>query len=132
MPRQKFSPAWKKSRQPRKQRKYLHRAPLHLRQKLFHVHLSPELRKKYGFRNVLVRKGDKVRILRGQFSKKEGRIDRLNLKRGLIFVSGIEVIKKDGTKIPFALKPSHLMITELGLEDKLRRSKLESKYKIKK
>lgn len=130
MTHEKFSTGWKRSTQPRKQHKYLYSAPLHVKQKMFHVHLSPELRKKYGFRNIMIRKGDKVKIVSGQFIGKDGKVDRLNLERGLIFIGGIEIIKKDGTKIPFALKPSHLVITELELGDKLRKGKLESKNKV--
>lgn len=129
MRQKKFSTAWKRSRLPRKQRKYRHQVPLHLKQKMFHLHLSPELRKKYGFRNVLARKGDKVKVLGGRFARKEGKVEGLNLNRGKIFVSGIELIKKDGTKIHFSLKPSHLMIIELDLGDKYRKEKLEFHHK---
>ena len=65
-----FVKTWNKSTQPRKQRKYIHNSPLHIKQKLAHVHLSADLRKKHGLRNVQIRKGDKVRVLRGQHTKK--------------------------------------------------------------
>ena len=45
-----FSKSWKSSRQPRKQRKYVFNAPLHIRHKLVSANLSKELRKKYGKR----------------------------------------------------------------------------------
>ena len=122
-----FSTSWKSSTQPRKQHKYIHHAPLHTKQKSVHVHLSPELRKKYHFRNVQVRKGDKVKLLRGQFAKKEGKVDIVDLKWGKLFVTGIEQIKKDGTKRPYPLHPHNLMILELDLGDKYRKAKLESK-----
>ena len=64
-----------------------------------HVHLSPELRVKYGTRNTMIRKGDKVRILRGQQKKKEGKVERVSLKYEQLFVTGIDYIKRDGTKI---------------------------------
>lgn len=127
--RKNFSTTWKGSIQPSKQRKYRNNAPLHLKQKMLHVHLSPLLRKKYGFRNIQLRKGDKVKILRGQFRKKEGKVEKINLKREKVFVTGIEVIKKEGAKIPFPLSPSNLMIIELDLNDRKRKQKLESKKK---
>jgi len=129
MTQKKFSTAWKKSEHPGKQRKYRYNAPLHVRQKLVHVHLCAELRKKYGTRNVQVRVGDKVKILRGQFVKKEGKVERVNLKRERIYVSGAENIKKDGTKLPAQLHPSNLMIIDLNLEDKKRKQKLDSHLK---
>lgn len=123
----KFSTSWNRSIQPSKQRKYRFNAPLHIKQRLMHVHLSPELNKKYGKRNLELRTGDRVKILRGQFKKKEGKVEKVNLKRERVFVTGIENIKKDGTKILFPLHPSNLMITELDLNDKKRKQKLEPK-----
>ena len=123
----KFSKNWKRSIQPRQQRKYTLRAPLHIKQKAVHVHLSPALRTKYGFRNIGVRKGDKVRVLRGKFTKKEGKVDRVLLKKSTIFITGVEYIKRDGSKILVPINPSNLMIIELELGDTQRREKLESK-----
>ncbi|PIN76407.1 50S ribosomal protein L24 [Candidatus Woesearchaeota archaeon CG10_big_fil_rev_8_21_14_0_10_36_11] len=120
-----FSTGWKSSTQPRKQRKYSYNAPLHTRQKKVHVHLSSDLRKKYGLRRVQVKKGDKVQIMRGQHKKKEGKVDRVNLKREKLYVTGIEFIKKDGTKIPVAFTPSNVMIIAVDTSDKKRKMKME-------
>ena len=122
-----FSTSWKRSIQTRKQRKYRYNAPLHVKQNLLHVHLSSELKKKYGIRNTQVKKGDKVRILRGQFKKKEGKVERVNLKQEKVFITGIELIKKEGTKVPVALSPSNLLVIDLDLTDRKRKNKLESK-----
>ncbi|MBI4983274.1 50S ribosomal protein L24 [Candidatus Woesearchaeota archaeon] len=129
MSKLKFSTAWKRSTKARKQRRYRFNAPLHLKQKQLHVHLSPDLRKKYGYRNVQARKNDKVKVLRGPFAKKEGKVERINLKKERVFITGIEMIKKDGTKLLVPLHPSNLMIIDLDLNDKKRKHKLESKKK---
>jgi large subunit ribosomal protein L24 len=123
-----FSTTWKSSTQPRKQRKYRYNAPLHIKQKMLHTHLSPTLRKKYETRNTQIKKGDKIKILRGQFSKKEGKVNRVDLKNEKVFVDGIEIAKKDGPKIPFPLRSSNLMIVELDLSDKKRKQKLEKSF----
>lgn len=123
----KFSSTWKSSKKPRKQRKYRISAPLHIKQKFLHSHLSKDLRKKYGIRSIGLRKGDKVKILRGNFKKHEGKVEKIDLKRTSIFVSGIEFAKRDGTKKLLALQPSNLMITELNLDDKLRQKVFEGK-----
>lgn len=120
-------PIKKKSIQPRKQRKHRHLAPLHLKQKFMHVHLSPELRKKYSFRNIQLKSGDKVKILRGSFRKKENKIESIDLKRERVFITGLEKTKKDGTKLLVPFSPSNLVITEFNLNDKKRKQKLESK-----
>ena len=127
-----FVTSWKKSTQPRKQRKYKYNAPLHVKQKFLHVHLSPSLREKYGLRNVQIRKGDKARIMRGKFAKQEGKIEKVELKNGKVYITGIEVIKKEGTKLPVPLMPSNLMIIDLDLSDKKRKAKLENKLKTEK
>ena len=122
-----FSVTWKSSKKPRKQRKYRMTAPLHIKQRLSHSHLSKELRKKYGKRSIGLRKGDKVKIITGKFKKHEGKVESIMLKKVRVFVSGVETSKRDGTKKPIPLHPSNIMITELNLDDKLRQKSLGAK-----
>ena len=122
-----FSKSWKSSKNPGKQRKYRITAPLHIKHSLVNAHLSKELRKKFGKRSVALRKGDKVRVIAGKFKKHDGRTERIDLKHTKVFVSGMEITKKDGSKKPLALHPSNLMIMELNLDDKLRQKTLERK-----
>lgn len=84
------------------------------------VHLSKELRAKHHKRNITVRKEDTVKVLRGQFKGKTGKVERVDLKKTKLYITGIEVSKKDGTKSFFPFEPSNLMIIELNLEDKKR------------
>lgn len=121
----KFSTSWKSSKQPRKQRKYRYNAPLHIKQKFMRSILSKELRKKYGKRNFGLKKGDKVKIMRGQYRKQQGKVDRIDLKKSKVFIEGIESVKKDGTKSAYPINPSNLMIMELNLNDKKRRESIE-------
>jgi len=123
----KFSKTWKKSKQPRKQRKYRYNAPLHIKTKFMAAHLSKELRQKYNRRSFPVRKGDKVQVMRGQFKKKIGKIARADLKKSKVYIDGIEIIKKDGTKTLYPINPSNSMILELDLEDKKRVQTLKRK-----
>lgn len=120
-----FSSTWKNSRKPRKQRKYRSNAPLHIKQKFVHSHLSKDLRKKYGRKSISPRKGDKVKIMRGEFKKHEGKIEKIDLKKTKIFVAGAELTKRDGTKKLLALHPSNIMLIELNLDDKIRQKILE-------
>jgi large subunit ribosomal protein L24 len=112
----KFSKHWKSSKKPKKQKKYRANAPLHMRKKMLHVHLSKELRKKYNRRNVTIKKGDTVKIMKGKFKKKQGKVIEVNMKRLKIFVEGIQIKKQDGSKANIPLKPSNLQIIELNLE----------------
>jgi len=122
-----FSIKWKSSKQPRKQRKYRANAPFHIRRKLMSVNLSKELRKKYNRRNFPLVKGDNVKIMRGEFKSKTGKITEVSLKKLKVIIEGINRTKKDGTKIPVKFDPSKLQITELNLGDKKRIIALERK-----
>ncbi len=113
------------SRQPRKQRKLLYTAPMHRRQKMVCAHLSGELREEYGRRSLPVRKGDKVRVLRGDFKGHEGIVERVDLKRMRIFVTGVTVQKSDGTERLYPLHPSNVEIVKLELRDEERKAMLE-------
>ena len=121
----KFSRKWKSSKQPRKQRKYVFNAPLHIKHKFLSAHLSEELIKKYKKRNFPVKKGAKLKVMSGQFKGISGIINRINLKKTRIFVDGAELIKKDGTKAFYPLHPSKVMIQELDLKDKERKKAIE-------
>jgi large subunit ribosomal protein L24 len=123
----KFSTKWKGSSQIRKKRKYLANAPLHIKKNFLRVLLSNELKKKYGKRNVQIRKGDKVRIRKGEFKKKEGKITNVFLKIGKVTIEGIQRKKRDGSKVDVKIYPSNLQIIEMNLEDKNREKNLTVK-----
>lgn len=121
----KWSRSWKGSKSRRKQIKYVKNAPLNIRKRFMTSTLSKELKKKYKKRNMRVRKGDKVKVMRGQFNKTTGKIIRVDTTRIRTYVEGAELIKKDGSKTQYPIHPSNLMIIELNLEDKKRRNILE-------
>jgi len=116
---------------PSKQRKKLYTAPLHVRSKILSAPLSPDLREKYGFRSLPIRVGDKVQILRGDHKGFEGKVLKVDRKKYRISVEGITREKVDGTTINVPIHPSKVMITELNLDDKWRRKKIERKRKAK-
>ena len=87
--------------------------------------LSKELREKHKKRSFSLRKGDKVKVMRGKFKKHEGKVDKIDLKKSKVYLSGVEVTKKDGTKTTYPFDNSNLIITELSLDDKIRRKMLE-------
>jgi large subunit ribosomal protein L24 len=117
------------SRQPRKQRLRLYAAPLHARHKHLAAPLSFELRKKYGFRSLPVRKGDRVRILRGDFIGLEGDVMEVDTKHYRIIVEGASVAKADGTEVPRPISPSNVMILKLK-PDKERDKVIERRSKV--
>ncbi len=116
----KFSSHWQSSKLPRKQRKYLANAPLHTKHKFLSASLSKELRKQHGKRNIPLRKGDEVLVMRGSFKKKKAKVTAINLKKTKVSLENIQRTKKDGTKVNVWFVPSVLQIQTLSLDDKKR------------
>ena len=110
----KFSTKWKASKQPRKQRKYRANAPLHIRKKFVNANLSKELREKQGKRNMQLKKGDNVKVMRGKFKGKQGKILEISLKNSKVIIEGLQTKKQDGSKANIKMQPSNLQIIELS------------------
>jgi len=127
--KQKFSLKWNRSKQRRKQRKYLANAPLHIRHKLMAAGLSEDLIKKYNRGGFPVRKGDTVKVLIGKFKGKTGKVSIVNLKKLKINIEGLQIQKKDGTKINVAFNPGNIEIQEIILEDRKRLEAINRKKK---
>ncbi len=115
-----------KSRQPRKQRRWLYKtAKLHERHRLLHATLSKKLREKYGKRAIRVRKGDKVRIMRGQFAGHEGKVIEVDMRKCRIKVDGVTIRKADGAEVAIPIHASNVMIIDLVEVDEVRKKILE-------
>src|SRR3972149_1301589 len=106
---------------PDKQRKMVFNAPAHIRHKLMAAPLSSELAASKGAKTLPVRKGDTVRILRGDNKGFEGKISRVDLKTYRVYLEGLTREKVDGTNIFLAVHPSKVQIRNLNLDDKWRK-----------
>ena len=122
-----FSNSWKASKLPRKQRKYKFNAPDHIQAKFMRAPLSKDLRKKYEKKSIRIRKEDKVKILRGKFKGKEGKIENVSITDQKVTIEKIENYKKDGSKTPVPIHPSNIIIIELNDEDKRRMKNIVKK-----
>jgi len=116
-----------KVKNPRKQRKRLYNAPAHIRHKLMAAPLTKELAKKHGIKTIPVRKGDTIRIQRGDNKGFEGKISRIDLKNYHIYIEGLTREKVDGTNIFLPVHPSNVMIKTFSLNDKRRKAIVERK-----
>lgn len=115
-----FSKSWKSSKKPKKQRKFLYNAPLHIKSHFLRVTLSKELRERYKRRNLRVVVGDKVKILRGDYKGKIGKVSKVDVKHSKVYIDNVKVENIDGSLTQKALHPSNLMIIELNLKDSRR------------
>jgi large subunit ribosomal protein L24 len=100
------------SRQPRKLRKAMYRSKIHELKRNISIHLSKELRKTMKKRSALAKKGDKVRVLTGEFRKREGKIIDVNVKTGKIYIEQLIIKKQGGKEKPVAIEPSNCILLE--------------------
>ena len=110
-----------KVKNPGKQRKRLYNAPVHVRHKLMAAPLTSELAEKQGVKTLPVRKGDTVRIQRGDNKGFEGKVSRVDLQSYRIYIEGLTREKVDGTNIFLPVHPSKVAIKNLNLDDKIRK-----------
>ena len=94
--------------------------------------LSPELAASRGARALPVRKGDTVRIQRGDNKGFEGKISRVDTQAFRIYIEGLTREKVDGTNIFLPIHPSKVQIRNLNLDDKWRKDILDRKKEVEK
>jgi large subunit ribosomal protein L24 len=106
---------------PRRQRKALYTADLFERRRRMAVPLSKELRRRYGRRQLPVRKGDTVRILSGSYVGREERVAKINLRNYSVTLDNVTGKTGDAKLKPLPVRPNHLVLTKLNLADPWRR-----------
>jgi len=114
-----------KSKKPRKQRKFLYNASLHLRRKIISAHLSKELREQYKRRSFPLRKGDEVKVMRGEFKGTVGKVVKVDTKKYKVYIDAAKKKRSVGAEYLVPISPSNLMIVKLNLDDKYRLKMLE-------
>jgi len=124
-----FNKSWNSSKQPRKQVKFRANAPNHIKRTFMGATLEKALRTKYGIRNIEVRKGDEVKVMRGKFAKKQGKVGKVDVKHTRIQVDGLQRTKKGGEKVETWFHPSNVKIIVLNTDDRkrMKKSKVETK-----
>jgi len=113
------------SKDPTKQRKKILTAPQHALKNFMNAHLSKELAEKYNRRAIPIRKGDTVRVLRGEFKGVQGKVINVDRKRMRVFIENVTRKKADGSTVNVPIHVSKVMITQLNLEDEYRKTLLE-------
>jgi len=121
----KFSKTWNSSKQPRKQVKFRANAPNHIKRTFMGATLDKKLREKYGMRNIEIRKGDEVKVMRGKFKGKQGKVGDVDVKNTRVQIDGIQRMKAGGEKLITWFHPSNVKIIILNVDDikRLKRSK---------
>ena len=92
--------------------------------------MAKPLRKEHKRRSVIVRVGDKVKISRGTFSGKSGKVEKVDTLHEKVYITGIEHNKKDGSKALYPHHPSNLIIEEINMQDKRRFAHAQKTAKV--
>lgn len=98
-----------------------HLKNLETKQKWLSAPLSKELVEEYKVHSMPVREGDTVRILRGDFEGVEGKVTKVDSKKGVINVEGATREKADGTVKFVPIHPSKVAARKLSLDDSRRK-----------
>ena len=114
------------STKPSKQRAALYNTHANRRRRILSASLSTELKTDHGRNSYPVRKGDTVKILRGDFAGIEGKITKIDTKRQRLFVEGVSREKVAGTQSNVSVHSSKVMITKLNLDDKWRADSIKA------
>ena len=121
-----------KSSKPSKQRKFFHNMPTHKRQKNLAANVSKPLRKNLGKRSLPLRKGDKVKVMRGSHKGFEGKVSRTNYEKQQVFLEKLVRKKNDGTEQLIPMHASNLMIVDIDKSDARRLGKEKTEKKAEK
>lgn len=73
-----------------------------------------------------MRKDDEVRIVRGKYKGREGKVTQVYRKKWVIHIDRVQRDKSNGSSVPIGIHPSNVVVTSLKL-DKDRRAILERK-----
>ncbi|MFB6076432.1 MAG: 50S ribosomal protein L24 [Candidatus Aenigmatarchaeota archaeon] len=114
-----------KTKNPKKQRKQIYNRPHHMSHKDLSVNLSEELRDEFETRNISLREGDEVKVMRGDFKGKSGEVREIDRKGRKVKIDGVEREKTDGTEVHVPISPSNLMIIDPDMSDRMRRKVIE-------
>lgn len=99
--------------------------PKHMTERMLRSPLSRALREKYGRRNVRVIAGDTIKVMRGEYSGIEGKVEKVNMKRGSLAIEGIQREKVRGGNVKVEINSTNVVVTDLDLDDKLRQALIQ-------
>ncbi|MFW9801520.1 MAG: 50S ribosomal protein L24 [Candidatus Thorarchaeota archaeon] len=106
---------------PGKQRRRIYKSPIHSHKKMLKCRLDEFLREEYGLRSLVVKKGDLVRVMRGQFRDTEGKVVRVDYNAVRVYLESATTTKADGKEAQIPVHPSNLMLVKIELDDDRKR-----------
>ncbi len=100
----------------RKSRKAHFTAPSSVRRVIMSAPLSKELKEKHTVNAVPIRKNDIVKITRGSWKGREGKVTQVYRLKYCIYVEKVTRDKVNGQSVPIPIHPSNVEVTKLHLD----------------
>lgn len=104
----------------------LKHVPKHLHDARICSTLIEDLRRQYNRRNARVIKGDTVKVMRGEYTGIEGKVEKVNTERGTLAIEGVQREKIKGGNVKVQIHASNVTIVGLNLQDKYRQARLRN------
>ena len=101
----------------RKSRKAHFDAPSSVRRKIMSTTLAKELREKYSARSLPIRKNDEVKVTRGKYKGREGKVVQVYRAKYVIHIERLTIEKSSGATVPVGIHPSNCVITSIHLDN---------------
>ena len=89
------------SSQRRKSRKAHFTAPSSIRRRIMSSHLNKDLRTKHEVRSIPIRKGDTVKVMRGIYKGREGKVLTVYRKKWCVHIDKVTKEKTNGTFLTY-------------------------------
>ena len=98
--------------------------PKHLRDKSICSTLTDDLREQHRRRSIRVIKGDTVKVMRGEYTGIEGKVEKVNTIRGTLSIEGVQREKIKGGNVKVQIHSSNVRVSGLNLDDKYRQDRV--------
>lgn len=108
------------SKKPSKMRKAQYEQEMHTAAKAVRSHLVEKLAKELNKRAISVRKGDTVKIMRGEFTGKEGKVTEVDRAKKKVLIEKIIKKKSNGQERQVPIDASKVLITDIDRTDRKR------------
>jgi large subunit ribosomal protein L24 len=104
--------------------------PKHVRDKNICSTLTDDLREQYRRRSIRVIKGDTVRVMRGEYTGIEGKVEKVNTTRGTLSIEGVQREKVRGGNVKVQIHSSNVRVSGLNLDDKYRQDRVRGQDQV--
>ena len=108
----------------RTQRRLQLSAPSSIKRRLMSCHLNKTLRQTHKIRALPIKRGDEVKILKGKFKGRAGKVVQVYRKINVIYDDKFKREKQNGQSVFCPIRPSYCVIEKL-LENKDRKKTIE-------